>query len=237
MDKGMVGVKLYPPMGFRPWNNAAFDNDASKWPSNWPLGTFGSDIDQQLSALYRFCSDEKVTVMAHANDSNEAAPGYGERADPVFWSQALNKFQDLHFSTGHSGGFDEVVNNAAWFNRALQVADDFQHSYLDFAHFGEIYKRKNRRKMANGLKLHARLSRKFMYGSDWYMLASQKKFEKYFSNFEDVVQRAGRANDIMGLNAANYLGLNNGHATRQRLDRFFPGKNTANKPGWFNKLP
>lgn len=231
--KGLIGVKLYPPMGFQPWENKAHDNDPDWWPDNAPPNGFGTTLDGQLQKIYKLCLERKVVIMAHANDSNGAGPDFAKRADPALWDEVLKNLNDLRFNMGHSGGYEKVTNDDRWFLDALRVARTFSHTYMDFSHFGEIYSSKKRKKLAKAFRRHQADSAKFMYASDWYMLVSQKNYEEYLSNFMQMIGDAGLSNDIMGLNAARYLGLSSGHVTRQRLDQFFAGSN----PDWYSKIP
>jgi hypothetical protein len=67
---GLVGVKLYPPMGFRATDNrhlpdASFNEPAYLRSPDTGLGSqIGSKLDAALSKLYTWCSDNNVPIMA-----------------------------------------------------------------------------------------------------------------------------------------------------------------------------
>ena len=130
MQQGFVGVKLYPPMGFRAANNANAGDDFPCWvrfgkgspgydetcrgrgDGNDGLGNEpGTVLDAALMKLFEWCAANNVPIMAHTNNSNGAGPGYGTRANPKYWQPVLQKFPTLRVNFAHFGGFDEAFAN------------------------------------------------------------------------------------------------------------------------------
>ncbi len=101
---GFIGVKLYPAMGFRPWNNEKADDVQSIETGAFPkqlyedsrfnyVGTdrpsgqaekrwrfsldreFGRRLDDVLARLYRYCLDQNLPILVHAAPSNSSG-GY-----------------------------------------------------------------------------------------------------------------------------------------------------------------
>jgi len=68
---GFIGVKLYPPMGFRATDNkhlpdANFNEPAFLRSPDTGLGShIGSKLDAALAKLYSWCSANNVPIMAH----------------------------------------------------------------------------------------------------------------------------------------------------------------------------
>lgn len=114
---GFLGVKLYPPMGFRAWNNGAGDITFSATVRKYINLAFdnlsdkelGKRIDAQLKKLYRFCADEGVPILAHAYNSNQADECNGWRASPQYWGKVIEEFstpeKPLRLCLGHFGSF------------------------------------------------------------------------------------------------------------------------------------
>ena len=113
--QGFIGVKLYPPMGFR-----AIGNKDRSLPE--PVTRYykldkstGGKIDEALLKLYVWCRDNNVPVMAHANQSNEPYDGGNASASPDFWQNLIetssgNKdFKSLKINLAHFGGFEETI--------------------------------------------------------------------------------------------------------------------------------
>jgi len=132
---GFIGVKLYPPMGFRPTKNASAGDDFPCWvrfgsgspgygvkcvnPKHTPDG-LGNDpgqvLDDVLVRLYTWCVTKSVPIMAHTNNSNAAGPGYGTRANPDYWNLVLQQqqFRTLRINMAHFGGFNEAFKSGTF---------------------------------------------------------------------------------------------------------------------------
>jgi hypothetical protein len=109
-SKGCIGVKLYPPMGYAAYGNAALD-DPSKggradfweggllpdWtaaPIPYSGGTtklLGQRIDDALDELYQWCVDEQVPILAHTDETNGPSDRYKALARAQYWTLALSK--------------------------------------------------------------------------------------------------------------------------------------------------
>jgi predicted TIM-barrel fold metal-dependent hydrolase len=134
-QEGFIGIKLYPPMGFRPTKNAAAGDDFPCWVrfgSGSPgydekcaqrtnaadaLGnTPGQQLDDALAKLYAWCAAKNVPIMAHTYNSNAAGPGYGTRANPDYWNLVLQQpqFQTLRINMAHFGGFYEAFKTGTF---------------------------------------------------------------------------------------------------------------------------
>src|SRR5215468_2699753 len=72
---GFVGVKLYPPMGFRAIDNKHLSDDRFNEPAylrspDTGLGPeIGRKLDAALAKLYTWCSANNVPIMAHTSHS------------------------------------------------------------------------------------------------------------------------------------------------------------------------
>ena len=75
--QGFIGVKIYPPMGFRATNNASVPQStfAGLEPVTIPVAGRGTKIDDALMKLYTYCNTNEVPIMAHC------APSQGPTAD------------------------------------------------------------------------------------------------------------------------------------------------------------
>jgi hypothetical protein len=118
---GFLGVKLYPPMGFRALNNGKGDITFSQNVKTYvavalakPDNTIsdkevGDLIDAELKKLYRYCADEGVPILAHAFNSNQAEACTGWRASPQYWGEVIDEFstadKPLRLCLGHFGSF------------------------------------------------------------------------------------------------------------------------------------
>jgi predicted TIM-barrel fold metal-dependent hydrolase len=135
-DYSAIGLKIYPPSGYRATENATYkfpplETGADRWEKDRWTSRYGgwteNELDNTLQGafgwaaapsgvpLFTHCTPTGFeAVPAHGN-----APGYGMMADPFFWASALRKTENknLRLCFGHSGGeaywFSDPVNDAA----------------------------------------------------------------------------------------------------------------------------
>ena len=247
-DCGFVGVKLYPPMGFRATGNT----DKLEVPKE-PKGPGGRRVEAELRKLYDWCARDDVPIMAHAENSLGSNCGYGHRASPVWWRQLLGMegYHDLRVNLAHFGGFDEALDvgehappqtrcggdgykGELWEHIIGKTIRDDRREYLfaDLSYLSELAtpdpKRDQRREirdfMADFRLNYDRGVRHLMYGTDWTMTAQEIGNNNYLANLDTQLRLAGYTPDelqnIYWRNAARYLGLGPGGKTRDRLTRY-----------------
>jgi predicted TIM-barrel fold metal-dependent hydrolase len=234
--KGFVGLKLYPPMGFRPWGN-----DPERAYGQQIRAT-GADINAELERLYRWCAREDVPIKAHGNNSLAAEACSGQNAAPDLWAPALEAFPDLRVNIAHFGGFeedhvhDDDTANAcsemppSYEERAALLMSDANRAYVDLGYWDEVVGSSapgsSRVRAVNTLLArNPVLGQRIMYGSDYSMIGRVIGHGTYLSDVTDAIGRLNGADygDVMRGNAIRYLGLDDPESgTRQRLARFFP---------------
>jgi predicted TIM-barrel fold metal-dependent hydrolase len=242
---GLVGVKLYPPMGFRATDNrhlpdASFNEPAYLRSPDTGLGSqIGSKLDAALSKLYTWCSDNNVPIMAHTSHSFGPNSDYEDRADPVFWADVLkqNAFPRLRINLAHFGHFNKAVQYArpqnyvdkCWEWTVGKTLISSAEAYADISSLGEILKTGPSRKIVECMKAFKEhfpnSDERLLYGTDWSMIAQEERFPKLFSSraFPDLMTlflRAVGYNDaqiegIMFRNAVRFLGL-----SKAEFDKF-----------------
>ena len=153
--KGFIGVKLYPPMGFRPIGNAELKDAFPPYVLSGSTGLgkdAGKALDNALLSLFVWCRDNNVPIMAHARNSNDPYPRYGERAHPELWERLLQTkdaggkdFSSLRINLAHFGGFEEAFEEEntreetwEWANGKLWKG--FPHSpvFADVSYFNDV---------------------------------------------------------------------------------------------------
>ncbi len=216
LNRGFVGVKLYPPMGFLPFGNAALPLDhfpplAAREPY---AATFPSDLDAALLALYRLCAENDVPIMAHCAPSNSAGftetsdgerASYAERAHPDGWAAALRQpgLAGLRVNLAHFGVGADPAKTAQWQAAIGRLMDAHPHVYADLSHYPDML-------LDNfiGTGQHCReaaeilepLRREFLaagrhragrllYGSDWSMLAKEFYYADYLAVVAHMYRR------------------------------------------------
>ncbi|MGF6513013.1 putative TIM-barrel fold metal-dependent hydrolase [Pseudomonas sp. BT76 TE3572] len=129
-EEGFLGVKLYPPMGFRAMGNAdpcqTYPGEKSRVVKQLlalapddtattvqckprPLRgsqTLGRHLDSAMARLFDECVKEDGVVLAHTNDSNGSNVGFSHRADPYYWIEVFERWPTLHVALAHFGSFN-----------------------------------------------------------------------------------------------------------------------------------
>lgn len=248
---GFAGVKLYPPMGFRPAGNAA-DAGALYPPAAAALpggaAAVGAHLDAALDELWDYCLRNDVPVMAHGANSNEGGEYYGYRADPTHWVALMARRPRLRVMLAHFGGFDSVAlghgvpgKPCPW---PVSFEDSWEgvigryverhpgsHLYADISFLGEIYDRRDRERSAERLRQYLRCdpdARHLVFGSDWLMLGIHRGWGRrpyYASRVAAFLRDCGIVDEklerVMQGNALRFLGLAERDPTRERLLHFY----------------
>lgn len=235
-DMGFVGIKLYPPMGFRPSGNADVRQDYPK-RANAEIRDFPAKLDKGLDELYEYASEQGVPVIAHTTNTNEANTGYALRAHPDNWRSVLRKYPKLRLNLAHFGDFDEQNGGdvtPTWENAVGKLIQQFgDQIYADVGYFSELLPgavpaEQRARLLAHLKDFVASFDPQFehlLYGSDWVMLGRKANAERYLDVIVEAIGTVcGDATCLerfMWGNATNYLGLKAGEQNRGRLDRYY----------------
>ncbi len=218
--QGFVGIKLYPPLGYK------------------PVGNDDPKVEDALMRLYRYCCSNEnnlIPITVHCSwsagvYSNEHVPGvthiktyYRNFARPSYWRNVLQKFPKLKLNLAHFGGLGEwealSKGNAPrenWVEPILGLIKDHDNVYTDLSYHGipttdlaEGYKRVLIERI-NGLE------HKVLLGSDWYMSRMQCTLDDYWKGFETLL--SDLFYKMTGENAIAFL---KSEATTKFFPRFF----------------
>jgi predicted TIM-barrel fold metal-dependent hydrolase len=232
---GFVGVKVYPPMGWRPSGNEA------RGPID---ATEAAILDEIVIDLVTWCAAEEVPITAHGNATNYADPSYrqGQYGSPAQWRKVLERCPELHLNLGHFGGANRTWTRADWPWQIAEAMHDFGVLYADVgnhriddqalaeAYFAMLLAMRDD-------PLTAVVTERIMYGTDWFMEAIHPQPERFLQSYRAAYDRhfgdrAATAR-FMGDNALRFLGFDdpankNAVRLRARYDRFAPGQ----APAW-----
>lgn len=237
-EYGFFGVKLYPTMGFRPMNNEDnFDHTARV-----PQG-LGGALDHELTLLYEWCLKNDAPIKAHANNSMAAGHNTGPYAHPSNWAALLskNKYRNLRVNLAHFGGFEESEDlwtdqnicdftNRDWDETIAREINSSSGLYFDLGYWMELadstdpYHRCAKAKAQALFNAVPQMYDRALYGSDWSMIGKELAHRSYLENIGHELAQPGfersRWNNIMGLNALKYLGLDRPGKQFDRLMQF-----------------
>jgi hypothetical protein len=226
----LLGLKVYPPMGFAPFGNSGL----MPAPNEWPRDTgFSQRMDDALAAVWGWASaaNHMVPVLSHCGPSNYPYPDFQNMGKPMNWSVALAKFSNLRVCFGHSGGQDQLDLPQGWPDEFAKLESQYVGAYSDLSYFSWILTNKDRNKIQSGLEKvltnHPSAAKRLMYGSDWTMLALESNAKHYEEDMELTLKDpplAKTTDDVLSANAIDFLGLHKGDPTRTRLEGFYSKK-------------
>lgn len=245
-EGGFLGVKLYPPMGFRAARNGdgtmTFP-DRIKEELKLSSSELGRKLDAALGKLYDLCVALDAPIMAHGGEGNEAGPDFGRRADPSFWIDVLKARPKLRVSLAHFGGFEYQAAdpasdqppplNATWEGviASFVRAHPDQPLYADLAYYSSVMNAAPavRQRFAGFIKRYRESDpgmRHIVFGTDWIMLGNLPKVETYDGQIRDFLRDDCGLDEeplanVMWRNAVRFLGLGVGGRSRERLEAFY----------------
>lgn len=249
MKKGFIGVKLYPPMGFKAWGNEK------------------AGIDDALRRLYVWCRENEVPIMAHAENSIGAGCGFGSLASPQYWRDLLDTddYDNLRINLAHFGGFDEVRREGEKTgvlesckkdrfsgppNWEDIIGETIGHGrrpnlFADLSYLSELVSddkpglhEEIRALLDKWLDTYDRDARHLMFGTDWSMMAREKNYNLYVQTIADQLGLAGvdqeHQQNIFWRNASRFLGIDRPGKARDRLATYCSDRGLG--AGWLDQL-
>lgn len=240
-NHGCVGVKIYPPMGFAPYNNAQICRTGCH------PGPDPKELDKRLRLLYELCDREGVPVMAHANESMGRDDEHDRLAGAAGWKalrDMVSSVQQLYVNAGHFGGATPHATGD-WTEDFIELMDQEGRLrvYADLGYWDELLRDgQSQGKLAGalrrGLSAGRTVAERVMYGSDWLMLSQVPDWPFYGDVVADLIRRnsvdPAMAERVLGGNALECYGLNpgGGRKSLQRLIDNFCAQGAGPGPGW-----
>ncbi|KKB84941.1 hypothetical protein VW29_08995 [Devosia limi DSM 17137] len=240
-DRGAIGVKLYPPMGFLPMGNARAGLEYPERAGHQFGDDFPALLDESLMRLYELCVELDVPILTHTSHGNAAGADFGRRAHPVGWLPVLAGFPTLRVSMAHFGAFtSETAPADTWEAAIAAIARiDQQQVFVDLSYLTRIMPLHadgaNRGIAIAGLRAILQHDDSFadriVFGSDWHMLSQEPENERYPTLIEgylrDVGLDAGRIGQVFARNALRLFGLVPGSQAYDRLQRYYGDRGLA----------
>ncbi len=216
MSNGAVGVKFYPPNGYR-----AAHNEIPPSPNWWRSSTAwkfwrakyakldDARLDRATSDLFSFCETNRIPVFAHCTPVGfQAVRGYGTNCNPCYWEMALQEHPNLILCLGHAGGsawwtatnatggkYSPMDCDAPYGERVVELCLRYPNVFCEMAHLEEVLSTQGqdriRGKLAQVLDRPSvdgswKFGDKVMYGTDWHMMYSFHKRQEYLAQFRKI---------------------------------------------------
>ena len=235
---GALGVKFYPPSGYRPIDNFTpkrEGNEAMKnqWDRRY-AGWDGKQLDRQICRFLDYCMSNSIPIFTHSQIGEfESVKGYGlKMSSPQFWKNVLSipDYSNLILCFGHAGGA-EWWTDASWspstaedsssesFGRQVyELCVTYPRVYCEFSIFEGILDAQMRSNLRERLlelfsdQSHPYdFSKKVMYGTDWHMLSAVSDYPRFLEAATELFEGPleSYASSYFSANALNYLGVAN----------------------------
>jgi predicted TIM-barrel fold metal-dependent hydrolase len=231
---GFVGVKVYPPMGWRPIGNARL----GLLPAE-----FGERLDAVLRDFYGWCEQEDVPITTHCNRSNFADPKLADLAGPPGWIDVLGEFPRLHLNLGHFGGMHPSSDQGPghdWPQLIAEGAGHFEHLYADVGNHpisdtGLVGQYRKALDAMFKAPQTAAIRERIMFGSDWFMEALHPEADQFLAQWEAFFDHWGAADKqgFLGGRALRFLGFDDAqNRNAQRLIGRYERYAKDRTPAW-----
>lgn len=206
VNKGFVGVKIYPAIGYKPFDNRLEQyHPRDKIPNTNQLNT-------NLANFFQTCRDLEIPVMAHANRTMgefvvekckpEGWEDYRDFGGPKAWAAFFtdqnspgNKIQRINL--GHVGGANKGCNaEDSWTYEFMELArtEGLRYLFGDIGFWTDLYNRRRSQHFRNTLRKAASIKLddgtwlpgvdvygvdRLMFGSDWMMMIREGGWTRY----------------------------------------------------------
>ncbi len=220
-----VGVKIYPPTGFMPANNAGVPVNTKKRRPDLKR------LDAALMSFFATCADAGIPVIAHTAHSNGRDAEHDNFSSPTAWAGVLRRVAAATktpvISLGHFGGDDPATTWTIEFARLMRELPQIRLfgdiGYWDTLMCGnnpECEPARNRLKEALALSISPSetVADRVMFGTDWLMASQIKGWQAYPTRIREALGAIAGANvaGILGGNALKCFQRLAGEAPRPR---------------------
>ncbi len=200
-DRRFMGVKFYPPLGYKPVDDNPAYNTANR-------------------NLFQLCEENEIPIFAHSQeDSLRAKNNFIKYANPENWIPVLETWPNLRLFLGHAGGMKKVTTFnrgriyngwlasqpgpyddfiGSWAHTVVKLCCKYSNVYCGFGAYREIENDQNMQalkqnliRVLNGdglpdIESHEKFLSRVCYGSDWHMIYGhdhQDISEEYVNRF------------------------------------------------------
>jgi predicted TIM-barrel fold metal-dependent hydrolase len=227
---GALGVKVYPPSGYRASGNeieaAPGGGHARKrWKSRYK-GLRASELDARMDRLFAWAAKNGVPILTHCTpDGMAAEKDYGHASDPRHWEPVLEQHPNLILCFAHAGGGGgwavpvekrgtEAELEAEYAARVVDLCTRHANASCSLDYIDEVFTEQGRAELTRVLRERTGsagiLRGKILYGTDWHMISRFENAADYLRDFRDVFADAELAPwsaSFFAGNASRFLGL------------------------------
>ncbi len=189
-ERGFVGVKLYPSLGFK--------------------------IDTpEMRKVYAYCVAHDTPILLHCNRGGFYRDEQSiEYCDPVHWVPVLEKFPELRVCFGHFGGdenfIEESIDPGSWTGKILGLMKRYPGVYADISYHDEpmdggLYEANYFKHLKNILSDPVS-GKRVLFGSDFHLVRQRVRDDNLWRFFANRFS-AAHFKLITETNPVQFLGL------------------------------
>ena len=209
-QKPFYGIKIYPPLGFRPW------------PAD-------RETLEKHRYLYSFCERNRVPIITHCDDQGfrgVSAEEAWKLTDPAGWRTVLENYPDLVIDFAHFGKqYAYALRNniqslgmrlkkmpdSPWFHTIISLMKDFPGVYADVSFSGcaeEFYAELLNYMKEQDEKTRSLMLSRILFGSDFSVnLLKVESYTEYYSILENSPLSDEEITRFASINPIEFLGL------------------------------
>jgi hypothetical protein len=190
-----AGVKVYPPLGFDPWPDAAKERD-------------------KVIKLFDFCSEKSIPVTTHCSEGGFKVDKYAKKnSNPKRWAGVLKHYKDkdLRINFAHFGNQSKclfVFPKREWRKTLLGYAKEYKNVFIDFSCQAnkESYYKKLEKLINTNISDNSELPERILFGSDFVInLIWSESYNQYLNYFKTARYIKGYKDKFCSLNPEKFL--------------------------------
>lgn len=214
-DKGFNGIKIYPALGFYPFDPKL--EEMYKWATEnkIPITThctrvgsyYLGKITQEMTNPESFYSGSlknwpdkfgkpEFPIVKDLNDNTKFCDNFSEIYN---YAIVLHKFEKLKLCFAHSGGDDEILlshganPDKSWFAQIIYLMKKYDNVYTDISY--TIYEKKI---FPDILKLlqDKKIGHKVLFGTDYFMTLRENSEKQLISKFRTFLAQNSVEEDL-----------------------------------------
>ena len=192
-EYNFFGVKIYPSLGYLPSNPRLMDIFGICEEKGIPVTAHCSGATVHTSKKFisgiqgYYANKDKTFLNGPVTKVFIRKKNYGDFFNqPYNWVPVLKKFPNLRLNLAHFGGEEQWMkfiegDRNSWVYDIISMIDEFDFLYTDFSY--NMYNKLFLSKLKEVLISNKKLSKRVLYGSDYYMLLKEGQFNDMLTAF------------------------------------------------------
>ena len=191
----IVAVKIYPPTGFMPADNALVPVKTSKRRPDLRR------LDGALAKFFDTCAEHNIPVIAHAARSNGRDNAHDDFSSPVSWTRLLRRYaagsKTPILDLGHFGGDDGGTTWTLQFAQLMKERSDAR-IFADIGYWDQLMCddavkcRQARERLKTALAVpitsSTTVADRVMFGTDWLMSSQITDWQEYPARVREALR-------------------------------------------------